>query len=351
MTRGADIASEQHGYRPEIDGLRAIAVLAVMAYHAGVPGAGGGFLGVDVFFVISGYLITRILAGDHAAGRLSFRRFYERRLRRILPALYLVMAACLPFALYTMIPDALRSFGSSLAASALFSANVYFWAKTGGYFDAPSDSMPLLHLWSLAVEEQFYLVYPLLLLMIWRFRPAWLLPTLALLAGGSLAASALAGLYSPSAGFFLLPTRMWQLLAGGLLAAWELGGRAAPGPAIAAAGSWIGLALVAAALIWGERLLALPGLAGLPAVLGAVLLIASARPDAGAGRLLAVRPLVAIGLISYSAYLWHQPVLVFARSARSIACRRSRRRARWSRPCCWPGQVGGGLNGPFGPAR
>jgi peptidoglycan/LPS O-acetylase OafA/YrhL len=154
-------------YRPEIDGLRAVAVVPVILFHAGFGAFGGGYVGVDVFFVISGYLITSIILAEHAAGRFSLLRFYERRARRILPALFLVMAACLPFAWLWLMPSDMRDFSKSLASMSLFASNVFFY-KQSGYFDAPTELKPLLHTWGLAVEEQYYLLFPLLLLLALR---------------------------------------------------------------------------------------------------------------------------------------------------------------------------------------
>ena len=155
-------------YRPEIDGLRAVAVLPVILFHAGFSGFSGGYVGVDVFFVLSGYLITTILIADLAEGRFSLLRFYERRARRILPALFVVMAACLPFAWFWMLPEEFKEFSHSIVAVVFFVSNVFFWQQTG-YFAGAAEEKPLLHTWSLAVEEQFYIVFPLLLLVLWRF--------------------------------------------------------------------------------------------------------------------------------------------------------------------------------------
>lgn len=202
-------------HRRDIDGLRAVAVLPVILFHAGVPALSGGYLGVDIFFVISGFLITGILARDLQAGRFSLARFYERRARRILPALTVVLLACLPPAIAWLSPNELRLFAESLLATALSVSNILFWQQLD-YFGPDAHRLPLLHTWSLGIEEQFYLLFPLPLLFLWRRRLA--LPgTLALLAA-SLAFAFWLFPRAPSATFFLLPTRAWELLAGAALA-------------------------------------------------------------------------------------------------------------------------------------
>ena len=179
-------------YRPEIDGLRAVAVLPVILFHAGIPGFSGGFVGVDVFFVISGYLITSILIKDLDAGNFSLTRFYERRARRILPALSFVMLCCLPFAWAWMIPTDLANFGQSLIAVSVFASNILFW-KESSYFAAAAEEKPLLHTWSLAVEEQFYLLFPLVIWALWRFGRQPIFWLIVLVTGASLASVSLVG--------------------------------------------------------------------------------------------------------------------------------------------------------------
>lgn len=205
-------------YRPEVDGLRAVAVVPVVLFHAGLPGVSGGFVGVDVFFVISGFLITSILLNDLEAGRFSLVRFYERRARRILPALFFVILCCLPFAWAWMLPQELVAFGKSIAATALFSSNILFW-REDGYFAAASELKPLLHTWSLAVEEQYYLFFPVALAVLWRWRKAAVLPGLLLVVLASLAMATYGAQHHPAANFYLLPSRIWELLIGALVAA------------------------------------------------------------------------------------------------------------------------------------
>ena len=301
-------------YRREIDGLRALAVLPVMLFHAGFSGFSGGFVGVDVFFVISGYLITGILISEQAAGTFTLTGFYERRARRILPALFVVLLACLPFAWAWLLPSDLKAFARSLAAAAISLSNVLFWRESG-YFDTSSELKPLLHTWSLGVEEQYYMVFPLLLLGLARWRPHWTPHVLWAGAALSLALAQWAALRQPSLAFYLLPTRGWELLAGALLAYYHSHPvtRIPHAAALNQAGSLLGLAMVAYAVLRFDQHTPFPGVYALLPTLGAVLMIACAQPGTWVGCLLATPLLVGIGLISYSAYLWHQPVLAFAR--------------------------------------
>lgn len=219
-------------YRADIDGLRALAILPVVGFHAGLPGIGGGFVGVDVFFVISGYLITGILLEAIAAGRFSVAEFYKRRALRILPALSLMLLATGLAAWAVMLPNQFLATGRSIVATALFASNLYFW-QSSGYFAAASGVKPLLHTWSLAVEEQFYVVFPLFLVLVARFAARRVVPAIGLVT----LASFLLGLVLlprwPEATFYLLPTRVWELGLGALIAAGaapRLGARAAPSP-------------------------------------------------------------------------------------------------------------------------
>jgi peptidoglycan/LPS O-acetylase OafA/YrhL len=204
-------------YRREIDGLRALAVLPVILFHAGFDSFSGGFVGVDVFFVISGYLITTIILAELEQGKFSIVNFYERRARRILPALFLVMLVCLPFAWLWLLPIDMKDFSRSLIAVSVFVSNILFWRESG-YFDTATELKPLLHTWSLAVEEQFYVVFPLLLILLWRLGRRWILVTLGLAFFASLALSEWATYANRSAAFYLLPTRGWELLLGAFAA-------------------------------------------------------------------------------------------------------------------------------------
>lgn len=299
-------------YRSDIDGLRAIAVLSVIFYHAGFGGFGGGYVGVDVFFVISGYLITQILLRDLAVGRLSIARFYERRARRILPALFFVLLCCLPPAILWMRPEELADLGLAIAAVILFVSNILFWRQID-YFDETAELNPLLHTWSLAIEEQYYIFFPLVLALLWRMgRRA---PVIGMVVVGlaSLALAEMLSRQSPGANFYLLPSRVWELMAGSL-AAW-LHGRhpelASSRPAALLA--WVGLFLVLLPLPIYDDQTRFPSLYGLVPVGGAALLMLFGAAPAGARLVLSLRPMVGIGLVSYSAYLWHQPLFAFAR--------------------------------------
>jgi peptidoglycan/LPS O-acetylase OafA/YrhL len=303
---------ERPAYRPDIDGLRAIAVLSVVAYHADERLLPGGFTGVDIFFVISGYLISGIVLGDLREGRWSYRRFYERRFRRLFPALATMFVAVLSLGWFALLADELALLGKHIAAAALFSANLLNWSEAG-YFDAEAARKPLLHLWSLAVEEQFYLVWPVVLVLLRR--------RLALVGHVAVALWLFSFVHNVAridthavSAFFLLPSRMWELLTGALLAARStVGGAApaAPGPvheATAIAGSVL---LVAGfAMIDGNS--AFPGWWALLPVLGTAGVV-GAGPDTAVSRMLSTRALVAIGLVSYPLYLWHWPLLSFAR--------------------------------------
>lgn len=196
---------ENMDYRRELDGLRALAVLPVILFHAGFETFSGGFVGVDVFFVISGYLITTIILAELNRGNFSIVNFYERRARRILPALFLVMLACIPFAWILLAPADLNSFAKSLVAVSLFVSNVFFW-KDGDYFETAAELKPLIHTWSLAVEEQYYVLFPLFLMLFWKFGKRWILVTLGLVFVLSFAVAQWASYAKPAAAFFTAAT-------------------------------------------------------------------------------------------------------------------------------------------------
>lgn len=310
-------------YRAEIDGLRALAILPVVAFHAGISRLPGGFTGVDVFFVISGFLITTIILADLGAGqdggngtgngtgRFSILEFYKRRILRILPALAVVLAAVVLLSWWLMLPIEFRATGKSVLATALFLSNVYFW-KTSGYFATAAELKPLLHTWSLAVEEQFYVFFPLLLALVARLARRRIPLVIALLSALSFLACVIVTPRDPNSAFFLLPTRIWELGLGALIAA-----GAAPrvtGAAFRAALAWAGVALIALGVLILSEESAFPGWNALYPVLGAGLVIAYGA-GTSAGRVLSARPLVHVGRISYSLYLWHWPVIVFAKMA------------------------------------
>lgn len=290
-------------YRPEIDGLRAIAVLAVVLYHAGIGGA--GFVGVDVFFVISGYLITSLLLREwRDTQAIDLLAFYARRVRRIFPAATVVVLAVLGVSSLLLGPAQQAHTSLSAGAALVFGANVFFQFTSGGYFDGVAEQMPLLHLWSLSVEEQFYFLWPALLIAVLRYRPAWLLRVIAGLAVASFLLAEGLLTQDGDAAFYQMPARFWELAAGGLIAA--LPTRTLPRHAASAG---VLLTLAACILPLGH----FPGVGALPAVAGASLVIAAVHGGAS-NALLASRPMVGVGLISYSLYLWHWPLLALYRA-------------------------------------
>lgn len=298
-------------YRSEIDGIRAIAVVSVILFHAGFEAFNGGFVGVDIFFVISGYLITRQIALELEEGRFSLAYFFERRARRILPALFLVCFACLPFAWIYMTPSHLEDFSKSLVATLLFFANIYFW-RTSDYFSTAAEFKPLLHTWSLSIEEQFYLIFPIVLILLWRFGRNHVLALVAALALASLILSEWALRWedlSVQAVFYLAPTRAFELLIGSICGLITVR-RSLPANDFAAA---LGLAGILISIALYDESIRFPGVAALLPTLSTALLLLFAGSGSIVASLLSFRPFVGIGLISYSLYLWHQPVFAFAR--------------------------------------
>lgn len=295
-------------YRPEIDGLRAVAVLPVILFHAGFETFSGGYVGVDVFFVISGYLITGIIVEEIEKGTFSLGHFYERRARRILPALFLVMLCCIPFAWKWMLPDQFKDFGQSLVAVSIFASNVLFWHESG-YFSHGAEEKPLLHTWSLAVEEQFYLIFPLLLLILWRLGRFRIVCAIGLVAALSLLFSEWASRAYPVANFYLAPSRVWELFAGSLCVFFhrQYGGYRNDFLALS------GILLVAVSIFLFTESTRFPSFLAVVPVLGTMLIILFADAETRTAQLLSSRILVGIGLVSYSAYLWHQPLFAFAR--------------------------------------
>lgn len=300
-------------YRREIDGLRALAVLPVMLFHADPWRFAGGFVGVDVFLVISGYLITALLLAEWTRGTLRLADFYARRVRRLLPALVVVLAACVPLAWWLLLPQDMRAFGYSLAAAAGFMSNFVFWSGSG-YFDTSAQLKPLLHTWSLGLEAQFYLLFPLLLLVALRRGRRVALATVVVFGAASLLVAEGLLRVDPAAAFYLLPGRFWEFAVGACVALQCAGRSALPEHGRAAsAGALAGLAMITAAMWAFDARTPHPGLPTLLPVIGTALVILFAGPANLAGRLLGSRPLVWVGLISYGAYLWHQPLFAFAR--------------------------------------
>lgn len=298
-------------YRPEIDGLRALAVLPVVLFHAGVAGFAGGFIGVDVFFVISGFLITSLIARDLQRGEFSFLNFWERRARRILPPLVAVVIFALVVGWFLMLPGDFEQLGESAIAQSFFASNFVFWRQIG-YFGPMASEIPLLHTWSLAVEEQFYLLFPLAMFLLTRYVARLRWSFIAVGVALSFLVSVWAVDSRPEAAFYLLPTRAWELGVGSLLALWAVNSRSSVNRKIAEPASVLGIVLILAAVFIYDETTAFPGIAALPPVVGTALVVwANTNQRTRSGDLLAVKPLVGIGLISYSLYLWHWPLIVF----------------------------------------
>ncbi|WP_373767808.1 acyltransferase family protein [Glaesserella sp.] len=301
-------------YRREIDGLRTMAVLPVILFHAGVPLFKGGFVGVDVFFVISGYLITSIILSEVEQGKFSLVTFYERRFRRILPALFFVLACTWVLVSSELMASEMKAFSQSIAAVTVFSSNMLFW-WTSGYFDVATELKPLLHTWSLGIEEQYYFFFPLLILLLWRigFRKsiAWVLFVIAVV---SLIAAEWMVHRTPMSAFYLLPFRAWELLAGSLIACYFQHYKQSEQSKMAnQLGSLAGMALLLIAIFLYDKYMVFPGVSALVPVAGAALIIIFATPKTWVGKFLSIQPMVQIGLISYSAYLWHNPLFALAR--------------------------------------
>ena len=299
-------------YRAEIDGLRAFAVLPVILFHAGFEWFSGGFVGVDVFFVISGYLITTIIISEIAEGKFSIINFYERRARRILPALFFVMAASLPFAWLWLAPADLKDFGQSIVAVSTSSSNILFWLESG-YFDTATELKPLLHTWSLAIEEQYYIIFPIFLLLTWRLGIKWILILLSLIFIISLGIAHWGAFNKPSATFFLLPARGWELLIGVFCAFYLKHNTYLKSHLLNQVLSILGFSMITYSIVIFDKNTPFPSLYALVPTTGAALLILSAVPKTLIHNLLILKPIVGIGLISYSAYLWHYPLLSFSR--------------------------------------
>lgn len=295
-------------YRPEIDGLRAVAVLPVILFHAGFASFSGGFVGVDVFFVISGYLITSIIVKDFEAGRFSAWDFYERRARRILPALFLVMLCCIPFAWMWMTAGELKAFSNTLVSVILFVSNIRLWQQSG-YFDTSAELKPLLHTWSLAVEEQYYIIFPIAIMWLWRLGRRNIIGSIALVAILSLALSEYASRYYPAFSFYWLPTRAWELMAGALCSFVFLKPSLLRDNVLSVAG----FAAIGVSVFAYDATVPFPSLYALLPVLGTCAVLLFAGQHTLIGCLLSLKPIVGIGLVSYSAYLWHQPLFAFAR--------------------------------------
>ena len=313
------LSPSPHRYEAAVDGIRAIAVTSVVLYHSGVPGFTGGYVGVDVFFVISGYLISGLLAAEHeTTGRIALLAFYARRVRRLLPAMLLMMLTI--FGLSALVLEPALGEPQRLAWSAmstlLLQANHYFWLYSGGYFDGASDEQVFLHMWSLAVEEQFYLVWPLLLWLILKFtRGSARVLTCCALWVCSFAGSQLLLAHDPASSFFLAPPRAWELLTGAILALTTLGTGDRGVARFDAFFTWAGLAAIAGSIFLFSDATAFPGYAALLPVLGTAALLrgVQGRHPSVALSVLSSWGAVTVGLLSYSWYLWHWPLLALLR--------------------------------------
>jgi peptidoglycan/LPS O-acetylase OafA/YrhL len=301
-------------YRAEIDGLRALAVLPVILFHAGFEWFSGGFVGVDVFFVISGYLITTIIISEMAEGKFSIVNFYERRARRILPALFFVMAACIPFAWLWLVPSDLVEFGHSLIAVSTFSSNFLFWSEAG-YFGGPAELKPLLHTWSLAVEEQYYILFPIFIILTWRLGIKWILIILSFIFILSLGVAQWGAYKIPSASFYLLPTRGWELLIGVFIAFYLKYNTYIKSYLVNQLLSLLGFSMIIYSIVVFNASTPFPSLYALVPTIGTGLVILCAKQQTTIHKLLSLNFIIGVGLISYSTYLWHQPILAFARHA------------------------------------
>jgi peptidoglycan/LPS O-acetylase OafA/YrhL len=327
MVASAQNCKNVAAYQPEIDGLRAIAVTLVVLFHVGLPGFSGGFVGVDIFFVISGYLITGLLVRELLdTGRIDIIDFYARRVRRILPAFTIVLLATLAAApVFLTVAGEQQSLASSAAAAAAFASNVYFWRTQTGYFAGPAEQLPLLHTWTLAVEEQFYIIWPVVILML-AFVARWfkasarktMTPVFILACGGSLLACIMVTPIRESMAFYLMPFRIWEFGIGALLSI-LLPGRSwhSRGPIIGCMAILTGLIAIAASVLMFDKNTIFPGYAAiLPGAGTALLLTGFSVAPRGSWLLTPFQSVsfVAIGKLSYSWYLWHWPLLALARA-------------------------------------
>ncbi|NVJ48097.1 MAG: acyltransferase [Cytophagia bacterium] len=299
-------------YRPEIDGLRAIAVILVVFFHAGFKGFEGGFVGVDIFFVISGYLITGIILEKSTKERFNFLDFYQRRMQRLMPAILLVMLVSVPFAIFCLNPIYLKDFGQSLIGSSTFTSNILFFLESG-YFDYTAELKPLLHTWSLAVEVHFYLLFPLIFLKTWNIGVRSNIATLSFLFFISLGLHFWGMEHYPYATFYFLPTRLWEFLLGAFASVYLGSNLSVSRPKVNQFLSLLGFALIFYSIVTFKTNLQLSNSYPIAPTLGAALIISFAKPGVLIHKILRFSPLVALGLISYSLYLFHYPVITFAR--------------------------------------
>ena len=296
-------------YRNDIDGLRALSVILVILDHLGFTWCSGGFVGVDVFFVISGYVITQTISKDASSGTFSLLAFYERRIRRLLPGLAVVILLAVVAAWCIMLPNDFQALTSSVAAASLAVSNVYFWRQSG-YFDALAITKPMLHTWSLGVEEQFYLFYPLLFTWLQKAQKKILLPTLGSLVFISLTLASITTFHHARGTFFLMPPRLWEMLIGGVV--FLVFESFKPSKNVGLLFSYGGLLLIGIAAVAYSSNTLFPGLTALLPTSGAILFILAGKADyqSGAYRLMTRPPVLYIGKISYLLYLTHWPLIV-----------------------------------------
>jgi peptidoglycan/LPS O-acetylase OafA/YrhL len=298
-------------YRSEIDGLRALAVLPVIFFHSGMNLFSGGFVGVDIFFVISGYLITSIILRELTDGSFSILNFYERRVRRILPALFFVIISTMSLGWMLLPPIEMQAYLESIVSVLFFSSNIYFW-RTLDYFSPESEYIPLLHTWSLGVEEQFYIFFPLAVIFLWKWKTGILRNAILLATLSSLLLCIYLSATHAALNFYTLPSRAWELLAGSIASYILFKDKIEKFSASTAEiGSAIGLALIVFSIFYLDQNTNYPSELTILPVFGSFLVIIFAKDGTNAARILSWKPLVWIGLVSYSAYLWHQPVLSF----------------------------------------
>ncbi len=297
-------------YRAEIDGLRTLAVLPVIAYHLGIPGISGGFTGVDIFFVISGYLISGIIYRDFLENKFSYLDFYKRRCLRILPPLLIVLISTYFIGYNFLLPHQLVELGKSGVAAILFSSNFFFWSQSG-YFDGPAEMKPLLHTWSLAVEEQFYILFPIFLMAALKYVRIKIIYLIVLIIIMSFALSFVGVKVRPNMAFYFLPTRAWELGVGAFLAISSTEKFiSSQNKFVVNILSVMGLLLIFIGFFWLNSTKPFPSYNALYPCIGAALIISTGK-DAIVGKILSLKPVVYIGMISYCLYLWHWPIIVY----------------------------------------
>lgn len=299
-------------HRKDIDGLRAIAVIPVVLFHAGFSLFSGGFIGVDIFFVISGYLITSILIHEIETENFSILRFYERRIRRIFPALFIILLVTTIVSWFCLLPLDLKFYSQGIASLAVFASNFVFWYKTD-YFSPSAEGNPLIHTWSLSIEEQFYLLFPLLLYITWRINKQLVFPVLLILLISSIGLAQYLSTASPVANFYLLPSHAWELLLGAIAAFYVKNTSNKHSIATKNCASLLGFLLILTAIFYFDKKTPSPSLLTLIPTIGTILIIVFHSTNSIVNKILSNRILVGLGLISYSLYLLHQPVFAFIR--------------------------------------